>query len=516
MICKNCGTESRGRYCSHCGAWLFEGADMNNDLPEHLEVTEQPEQIFCPERIECIEQPEPEPEPEQPMPRISREERCRQELGFFKVFWPALMMLLPLAYFFVDVFVRLSDLLFAVDATGKSLLSVFLERLSSAEYALNSMQEIKLLTFGTEEALYQTVSLKQIWVAGDLQLPLIIVLAISLACAVCGLLTLITGGKLLTKRIFLDLTALVGYAAAFSPLLALAVYRAIAFFWAGAGEVGLRYADAAMQPLSLSVESVLLVGVMICVLLPNVHALRTMGARARDERIHVALPYTLLTGRSFFLTRVLALAFTVAALALAVVQHAFPVLVTGEALDVVGAWNAFYADSAEFVSAIWHIITAQSAAVDFQALTAMLLKLVLFLQVPLLAIVILSLVLPFVRVLFAKRKKLARKKWACRSIERIGARTRRAVLMAFWCYAFAQMLLILLLLFGSKLVLHLNISNIPETLSLVYLLAGNIKMLCGTNTLFSIWALAGVMLSHLAGNMACKMILLSHKAQFEK
>jgi hypothetical protein len=48
------------------------------------------------------------------------------------------------------------------------------------------------------------------------------------------------------------------------------------------------------------------------------------------------------------------------------------------------------------------------------------------------------------------------------------------------------------------------------------LLAGNVKTVCGADTLFSIWALGGVLLSHLAGNMACNMILISHKAQFKK
>ena len=120
MICKQCGTQSREDFCPRCGEILRPGA-IRLSAP--------------------IEEPKTEPTPK------PQRQRRNPPLRLKMVLAQAIALFLPLAYFFFDFFVVLSDRLFEV-AEGKMQLSRLVQLLCNTMYESNAVGEIAEATMG--------------------------------------------------------------------------------------------------------------------------------------------------------------------------------------------------------------------------------------------------------------------------------------------------------------------------------------------------------------------------------
>ena len=480
MICKYCGTESTGKTCSHCGRSLL-------DPP--VSVTSQ--------KSEPTEEKQPEAHEEK------KQKKKPYRLRFSRILLPTLSLFLPLVYFFTDVYTRLADVLFTSDAAGKSLISVLVDRLSSAEYGMNTMQELQVITLGSDAPLYRAISFAGRAEAGELLIPLWIVLGFSIASAVMGVLLLFSGGKILNSRAT-DLVVLAGVGASFSPLCGL-LYLRLYYFFQG----GLATADAAMRMYTLSVESVLMIGLSICMILPSVAALRREAAALRNSRVYVLTPWHRIGGRSFNLTRLIAMALIGACAFLGLLQMFLPILPMGHLFKMGTAWESIAADFKTFASSLWALLSAQAAEANFATLTATLMDLVFVFLGPCIIFSLLFLFFSFWSVFLARRRNLCEKRGKCRSICKVGRRLRFLYLLPYWCYTAAQIFLVVVLLFGTKIVFHVDMGAVSGTMSLVYMLIGYVKELCSTNTLYAILGCVGALLWHSAQNVSCRLIDLS-------
>ena len=144
--------------------------------------------------------------------------------------------------------------------------------------------------------------------------------------------------------------------------------------------------------------------------------------------------------------------------------------------------------------------------------SAYLTKLVFVLLGPLVLLSGVFVFFSFWNVLCCKRKNLAERKRVHRSIGKVGERLRSMYLIPFRFYTAAQIFLVAVLLLGTKIVFHVDAGNVTGTLSLVYMLIGYVKTLCGTNTLYAILGACGALLWHAAYNMSAKLIDLSCRA----
>ena len=254
MICKNCGTQARGRYCSYCGMPLYEkerdGIDPPDEISPESPHTKKAEhaQVVHEERAEHKK-------------RKRYKEKKRGPIRFFRILLPILMLFLPLAYLFFDIYVRLADVLFEVGASGETMLSALFGAVSSSEHAFLTVSEVKGLLLGSDMSLFQLVGARDVFVGGALGVAVWLVLVPTLLCAVMGVLLLISFGRFLRSRVFTDLLLFVAPAAGLSPLLGMLWLRLSAL---GGGFAA---ADAAAEHTYLSMEALLLVGIALCFML---------------------------------------------------------------------------------------------------------------------------------------------------------------------------------------------------------------------------------------------------------
>jgi hypothetical protein len=74
-----------------------------------------------------------------------------------------------------------------------------------------------------------------------------------------------------------------------------------------------------------------------------------------------------------------------------------------------------------------------------------------------------------------------------------------------------QGLLVLLLALCSGLVLHIDLGAVNATTEQMYLLVAYVRMLCGVNTLYALFAVGGALCGSIAQQYCMKMIVLSQK-----
>lgn len=489
MICKHCGTESADKFCPHCGRPLIE---LSGATPPLREKPAEPEKK------------EAQPQPEEKRAEEKRSRKKPYRLRFSHIFFPVLTFFLPLVYFFTDVYARLAPQLFATDAAGNTLISVLVDRLSSAEFGMNTLKELQVITLGTSAPLYEAVSFAGRGSAGELLVPLYVVLGFSVAAALLGALLLVSGGRILRSSFWADLAIFAGVGATFSPLAGLLYLRFYHFFTGGFAA-----ADAAMHVYSLSVDSILMIGILLFTLLPSVAALRREAASLRNSKAYVLAPYRRMGGRSFVLTRMLtAVAIGICAF-LGLLQMFLPILPLGHLFQLGTAWDAVAANFSNFTASLGALITAKAAEADFAALTAITMELVFVFLGPLILFSLIFVIFSLLSVLFSRRRNLCDKRGKCRSLQKVGRRLRRLYLIPFWCYTAVQIFLVMVLLFCTKIVFHVDLGAVSTTMTLVYLLMGHVKALCGTNTLFALIATGGALLWHTAQNLALRLIDLS-------
>ena len=487
MICQKCGTQSKGRFCTYCGMPLYESEQKT------------PHVVEAPPKQEDKREDKKEAAPAA-APAAPRMRRVR----FFRILPCILMLFLPLAYLFFDLYIRLPDALYATDAAGHTRLAMLFSAASSADYTFLSLQELTELVLGADVPLWRAITAGDLMCGGALGAAVWIVAVLSLLSAAFGVLLLLSFGRVLRSRLVTDMTLLVGLAAAFSPLMGLLWMRLSALGG------GLAAADAAVAGTFLSVESAMLVGIAACFSVPALSVLRKEAARARTEQAYVPILYDLVGGRSFFLCRMLALLSIGLGVLLCAVMLFLPILTTGRLTELSSVKQSLISGLQGIAASLRAILASKGAEVDFSAMTALLLDSVYLLQLPILGMCAVGLVPAVLRVLFARKGHLAGHKGACRSLEKNGARVRRLLLAPFVCFMVAHMMLIALWLLCSTLVVRVDFGDVEGMLRLLYLTAGYVGTLSGTNTLYALLAFAGSLSWHAAGNFSAKLISLSH------
>ena len=324
MICKSCGTEGRGSFCSHCGAALVNEAftvvnhvnlnravDYNKvqeksavfQLEQQLQEAGEAPATFVklqpqpPKAPAAAPLPVPAAAPEaapEAIPEAPKKEKARRagqslvEIRLRRVFFPALIFFLPLLYLFLNAFVLYAPTLYT-EVEGVTLLEALLLRLTDAAFASNPVSDVIAVTCGTDLPLWQEFTAIAALEGGNAALvaPAAVLVAVALACAVCGALVLLTAGRILRARPMADLVIFCGAVGSIAPLFADVAYR---IYYVANG--GLAAADAAMPGFTLSIEVMLLQALSLVLLLPAMRAIRRAAA---GDRIYVTAPYRMLT-----------------------------------------------------------------------------------------------------------------------------------------------------------------------------------------------------------------------------
>ena len=289
MICKSCGTECRGAYCSHCGAPLVNeafaappapaslGDSVKNQAPVPTETGAVSTSATSTKKGEDISQKQSGKADKKRAGRKEKGARCTPKIKMRQIFFPSLMLLLPLLYLFVDVFVLYSDVLYTQHGTT-NVLGTLVARLTQAEFASNPVSDLIVSTLGGSTTLLETLSIKDILGAVDLYrsvvLPAALLAVLSIFSAFCGLAVLFSRGRILCVRFLADTVITVGFAAVVAPFLG-GVLFCLPHLLSG----GLTGADAAMRLFGFSIEVWLLCGLSFALMLPAVRSLRRTAGR---------------------------------------------------------------------------------------------------------------------------------------------------------------------------------------------------------------------------------------------
>ncbi len=479
MICRQCGTESNGLRCSYCGAALSQ--DASEETVELSAYT-----------------PPPEPRRVQEIPRVKK-------ISSGRLFFAALMLLVPLVYLFIDTFVCLAKPLFEF-SNGERTLSVLIERIFSFEYALNSYHEIEIATLGEDIDALSFYSVRTLANAGDLLPAVCVLLGCVLLSALAGVLLLFFGKRLLRSRLRTDLVLFFGAAGAFAPLAGVIVLRLLLL-----AKGGFSGADLAMYRVMISVESLITLGICACVVLPALSVIRRAASGERDELVHVGLLGCVIGGRSFGFAKLLAFLSVLLTVALGVSFLIAPIFLQGEVPMVADAIAAIRADGAAFFDSLMALFDGEGGEMNFALAVSVVLNAAWLLLWGLLGLFALCAIPSLFRILRADKHTLCTKKRASRSLKCTQDRTRRIVLLPFLLTVLFQMFLLIFLAIASRFLVHFDLTAVGESLEMIYSFVAYIRMCCGTNTLYVLLAIGGFALCGIAKHYANKLILLSQK-----
>ena len=106
------------------------------------------------------------------------------------------------------------------------------------------------------------------------------------------------------------------------------------------------------------------------------------------------------------------------------------------------------------------------------------------------------------KMIFGHRRKYARLEGSTWNLCRI-------FLSPYFFYVAAQSILVILWLTCSSLITRIDFSDVTGMLEILYLTAGYIRTICGTNTLYALIAVGALLLSIFAGNLCRKLANLS-------
>ena len=504
MTCKRCGTQTEQERCPYCGTVLVVQAEP--------EVVEQPVEVTVCEPPASPPSPDSSNSPSRPAP--ARDVPKLPKVSGFRIFVAAFALLLPLAYLFFDLFAKLSDVLFEVGEQSAQIF-VLANRLFSLQYAANSFEEIKFATLGNDEAILEFYTPFDIFGgAGNFLLPLVCVISLCAVSAIFGLLLLFRGRRLLRRRWFSGLVTLFGVGAVFSPLFALLLLRLIAMFDGGllaALDGGLLAADLQSRAILPTLETMLLLAILILLVLPALASLRRMSAALREESKPFGSFCASFGGRSFGFSKLMARFFLLIATTLCVFSLFFPVLVQGKLPSVSDAWQSLGEHSGSFFQSVLAILRSEGTEVDLVGMIGTVLDLVALCMPVLTGLMLLLLWRSFVRIRKAKRFILCAKKRQCRVLCNTGDRIGSLVRMPYVLHLVAQGVLVFLLSLCSGVLFHLDLGAVNGTTEQMYLLAAYVRMLCGVNTLYALFALGGALCGSIAQQYCMKMIVLSQK-----
>ena len=481
MICKQCGTESRGLVCPRCGCAMTVDSPAvaaSNSVPSTLERRE------------------------------SRPAR-RPPLRLGMVFWQAMALLLPLAYFFFDAFVVLSDKLFLSAMSGNMNLPRLMERLCSTLYESNSVTEIVEATIEDGTVLTQSVSFFALLSGDEIDLAFLLPLGITalaaLLCAVSCLMLLLTGGRILRLRSFCNLTLLGGVLAVFAPLVGSAALRFGYYLGNGVEE-----ADVMMQRILPSVEYLCVMGILACALLPALVSLKRIAAYARRQNAFLTAPFGPLGKRSLGTKRALTLLSLLGAAGVLVCFFYLPVSGLGD-LNLT-TLAADLSACNEGIATVRNAAAAgESASINFLSAALLLIAVTPSVSTVLLMLEAILLIFTALRVLSLKSEEAACKKGTKRKLTNIGVHIRRAVFAPLVGSAVIGALAVVFLLIATPALSHLDFASISETLSVLYLAFAYVRTVSGVGTLYMLLAAAGVLLSYTAASCAAACLIPSRK-----
>lgn len=485
MICKACGTQCRGLYCSHCGAPLAVG------VPPVPVAESQAQAVPTPSATTELAQTPPQKENKQ---KAQRAKRPRVRVRMRQVFFPSLVFFLPLIYLFVDAFVVYSNVLRA-SAEGGTVLRLLVSRLLDASFNANPVSDIIAATVGGDGSVITLLSVKGILAAPTAHPALLApaaILAISaVVSALGGILVLFTAGRILSWRPTAVFVIGGGFLASLAPLLADLAFR---LYHVANG--GMAAADVAIRSFGLSFEVILTCGLSLALMLPAVRAIRRA---AGGQGVFVAPPYALLC-RRFWAIRLLGALFTLAAI----------VLPLGGLLiesSVVGKPIYLFLDGVEHASYNASVVARAFFAKDLLATASAVIPLIALLIVPLTLLAVFPALFSLLRFLFTRPIKAALLKRRKKAFLRTGQRLRRIALIAPALFVACGIVAFLLLLLGARA--HIAPANVGETLTVIYLLLAYARSIAALHTTGLLVCVLSLVLSNVAGSLGRAFVALS-------
>ena len=480
MICKSCGTESKGKRCPHCGEKLsLDSASTTSAAVDSDAAARKPKRL--------------------------------PPLSLKMVFWQAIALFLPLAYLFFNVFICLSNSFFSFSTTGEMHLHRFIERLADRTYETNVVGEIMELTLGEAVTAFDTVSpffylnAERAAQISLFVLPVLVITAFVLICAAAGVLLFLTGGRILRVRAFCNLTFFGGVGATFAPLLGLLLLR-LQYCMDG----GLAAADMQMQRVIPSMEAICVMGILMCTLLPALASLRRIAAYAAKERDFVCFPYRFLAKRPFAVSKIMALLAALAAVALAVGFVMLPISIPQATQDLLGIRQVIEKD-VKAIGSLAKELLARNGAISFTRIADAVFGVVGWAWMIFVLFGGLRVLLSLLRVLFVKRSSLLKKKRKQKTVRKLSLAVRNTIFAPFIVFIVAQVIMCVVLLLFSPITMHLDFSCVDDTLSIVYLTIAYVRTLGATNTLYALLAMLGILFWHTADQAGAALIVRSAK-----
>ena len=483
MICKSCGTECRGTHCSHCGAPLVNEAFSAPPAPAPLTDNASSSTLTAAASTAPVSvEKAPSSVGKTRAKRKKKQNKSYPKIRMRQIFFPSLMLFLPLFYLFLDVFVCYSDALY-VQQDGVSALSHFIVRLASAEFAANPVSDLIIANFGGNAALLDTLTVKEILSATDTYRPFVLPAALlavlSVLSAICGIVTLFSGGKVLRVRAVADTVVMGGLLGALAPLFAGILFR-VPYVLSG----GLAGADAAMCLFGYSIEVILLCGISLTLMLPAVRSLRRAVA---GEGLYLTAPYRLL-GKKIGLTRFLGVLSALLAIGLSLFA------LTAQITEEIG----IYIEGVDTnITALLGIFDGGDMTKLCQGLYGLMILLLLLFAV----FSTLRAVMATLRLLLAKPSKIAVKKRRRQALMRTGKVLRGNAIRLLTLYVvFCVLAVLLLLAMGAKS--HVEIASVSDTLAVVYLLIAWVKLCAPLYTGCVLFSALSILFATVAENCA--------------
>jgi len=265
-----------------------------------------------------------------------------------------------------------------------------------------------------------------------------------------------------------------------------------------------------MAAVSLSVEAVLIMGVLLSLQLPAVCKLMRTGAGARGDCAVLVAPFSAM--KSYVLCRRIATVATLLVLAVSGSYFLLDILNVGGLADWSGAWQAAVDELKVLAEAVSSTITGGGAALTVMAVGAPVLKLCFFVLTPLVAFFMLCCLFSLLRVARTDYSVLLVNRSARFGLREVMQRTRRAVAVPFYVLLIMQGLLTVLVIAATPLLQRVSFGDIEGTLQVIYLTVSRVRFMGTYTTLFALLLLLGIVLAVVAGSCSRRMLSITDES----
>ena len=485
MICKSCGSESRGSVCTHCGTPFVYESYVE---PEKGATT--PVQTGGGRK--------------RPAKSARSHARAQRKAAFLQpksdfTFGEALpiilVLLLPLSYLFFEVFLRYPA---ALLEGGPSTLSLLIFRLTDGAFLANPMGDILTATYGNAPLDVAYYTAHAALAAGEMEISAALLLVAAALSGISALMLLFTGGRALRCRFCLDFTVFSALYSAAAPFLS------VFYSYFVSDTIVLSYFDSdtlfSATRVHFTVEGLLIAAVLLC-LLPL--AARRACRLAHGDTLYVPL-LARMTGRCFGKTplRLLAFLFALASACLPLVFVFFSF--KGEATLISLFIDELFVAGGDLEM----LVEGISLGEPLTAVTAIsYLYLLIFL--PLLLLFSFFALLSAFRILFATAKRTAGNLKCRARLARTGGALRRPLWLMLFSLLLIKGIAFFALLYGGAFQAHLADAAIAQTLSAYYWLILFVKVLFPVSFMGAVLSAGAFFLTVLAGNLARAFVRLN-------